>query len=469
LEFARQVGEQIQYEFYQEPSGLFLFKPPFLNFDAKQTPEYIIHPTALKTYSPNEGTDVATYFTVYGSTSGDHLGHAVTGNMNPVTGIAVDPHMARRYGFRRQTRRRLYISSPEEAFIYAYAEMDVYNAMRRKRCSAQIMGRPELRPGWPVYFRHNDMYWYLRGLTHNFTFGGSFTTNLELVAPRKRIFKDGSQRSRNQNSISRNLFREFKKPITQADIANALRAAGSAIKALGSIFGGFGALGDSMIAAAGQISKVESPNKLAAGINYYEKAPPVQRGTGRAVTASSKSGPKKIDKNLVAAPNGEWALTQLGASDQNVIDPRGTSYIRVTDNDGFEVIGFWSWGRGVVVQNGEITFLSPDVVNDVNQQFVDRAAGAIENVPAYEATVPHDGYRSGDTSGASDTTPAQMSAANRARRAVVNQPDRGSTVCTCFFEAHGNTQPSIANLMVGNNDQIQGTILAELIKEGNII
>ena len=67
--------------------------------------------------------------------------------------------------------------------------MDRINA-NTYRGSLTIVGRPELRLGYPVYIKSRDIYGYIENISHNFSFGGPFTSQIHLVAIRKKYLGD---------------------------------------------------------------------------------------------------------------------------------------------------------------------------------------------------------------------------------------------------------------------------------------
>jgi len=59
--------------------------------------------------------------------------------------------------------------------------------------SVTIPLRPEIRPGFPVYIRRLDCYYYNTGVSHSMQFGSQCNTTLTLTAKRAKFFAPGSR------------------------------------------------------------------------------------------------------------------------------------------------------------------------------------------------------------------------------------------------------------------------------------
>jgi hypothetical protein len=69
--------------------------------------------------------------------------------------------------------------------FWAKAELVKQNALIRQG-TITIIGRPELKLGYPVYVPSRDAFYYVKGIENRFTFGGTFTTTLTLCAERAK-------------------------------------------------------------------------------------------------------------------------------------------------------------------------------------------------------------------------------------------------------------------------------------------
>jgi len=75
--------------------------------------------------------------------------------------------------------------------FWGRAELIRQNALIRQG-SVTILGRPELRLGYPVYIPSRDAFYYVKGIENRFSFGGTFTTTLTLAAERaQKEMKNG--------------------------------------------------------------------------------------------------------------------------------------------------------------------------------------------------------------------------------------------------------------------------------------
>jgi hypothetical protein len=184
LEIAREVKRSINYEFFMDTTGELVFKPPYYNLDVNVDglATYRIEDSDILSWSFSESEDaVVTRVEVTGSRSLD-INH---GPAMEVFGMYEDPALSSRYGQRVKQISAPHLKSPALCRLFAAAEMG-YHSMAQYSGTVQIVGRPELRLGFPVYFPARDTYAYITGISHDFTFGGSFTTSLTLTAFRRK-------------------------------------------------------------------------------------------------------------------------------------------------------------------------------------------------------------------------------------------------------------------------------------------
>lgn len=192
LEIANTVKEVIKYEFYMDVNGEVIFKPPFYNMDVRENPISIIEAIDIIDwgFTEDEGA-VITRADVSGKQSNFD---STRPEMTPVYGIYMDYFRALQYGLRVQNFEVNYLRSAQQCEVYAQSEISRLNALI-KSGSITIIGRPELRLGYPIYCVPRDSFYYVTGISHNFTFGASYTTTLSLTAERKKIRNaDGSVR-----------------------------------------------------------------------------------------------------------------------------------------------------------------------------------------------------------------------------------------------------------------------------------
>jgi hypothetical protein len=182
LEIGKQAVEAINYEFFLDVTGEIIVKPPFWNMDVSQnTPTSIIDDIDIINYGITQSeSEIITRVDVSGSMA-DVLHNGVVTH-----GIAIDQHLTLQYGERTASRQMDWLHSPDACAEWATIELARQNVNVRQG-TITIMGRPELRLGYPIYVPSRDCFYYVKGIDNHFSFGGSFTTTLTLVAERRKI------------------------------------------------------------------------------------------------------------------------------------------------------------------------------------------------------------------------------------------------------------------------------------------
>ena len=184
LELINEVRTYTAYEFYQDTNGDIIFKPPFWNLDTEPNTVYKIEDTDIISWDFQESEDsVVTRVEVKGQIN---LSKQI--NVSPgftPMGIFTNYALSRKFGLRTHPLSSQVLSSPNLCYHHAINEMDRINA-NIYRGSLTIVGRPELRLGYPVYIESRDMYGYIENISHNFAFGGPFTTQIHLTSIRKK-------------------------------------------------------------------------------------------------------------------------------------------------------------------------------------------------------------------------------------------------------------------------------------------
>jgi len=185
LDVAIEAKNQMHFEFYQDVDGCIILKPQFYNMDTRQNRVYIIEDIDIINFNVIEDESVVL-------TRIDVTGQPVSGNIfteiNPIYGFAIDFDKLQKYGLRTEVVETNFLRTADQAFLYAQRELArrnslVYNA------SMTIQGRPEIKLGYPIFVPSRDEFYYVTGIDHSFTFGGSFETSLTLTA-RRALKKD---------------------------------------------------------------------------------------------------------------------------------------------------------------------------------------------------------------------------------------------------------------------------------------
>ena len=189
LEIASQVKTAIEYEFFQDVNGNFIFKPPFYNLNTKNIMAYRIKPQEIINYASTLNSDeVVTSLQVQASAQMNIQNEQFP---NPV-GYHIDLELTKRFGERFKKIVLWYITESGLARSLAAGHLSLMN-VKAFSGSVTIPGRPEMRLGYPVYIEHKDMFYYPRSINHTFDYGGSFTTSLSLEGARTRAYGKDDQ------------------------------------------------------------------------------------------------------------------------------------------------------------------------------------------------------------------------------------------------------------------------------------
>ena len=191
LEIANAVRTITGFEFYQDVTGDLVFKPPMYNMDTSTDPVYVIEDADLISISQSEREPEATYIKGTGT-------HAAVSNVKGVgldgwlgmNALYVDYRLVAQFGWREADFESSYISDTRALFVLAMNRLDLVN-VGCKSASITIPLRPELRPGYPVYVRYLDCFYYIQSMNHSFQFGGQCTTSINGVAKRAKFNAPG--------------------------------------------------------------------------------------------------------------------------------------------------------------------------------------------------------------------------------------------------------------------------------------
>jgi hypothetical protein len=188
LSVAMQARDQAGWEFFCDPSGDIVFKPPFYNLNVIPNKpvswinDFEIIDDSITETEAEVYTHVISQGIAFGGVGFDAgLTDEVTA---PRTGV-FDFHLLRRYGFRRTDYPTEWAYDPRKLFFHLMDYLDRINA-RRNNGTITIPMRPELRIGFPVWVPYYDAFFYIQGLSHQFSVGGQATTTLTLIAKRSK-------------------------------------------------------------------------------------------------------------------------------------------------------------------------------------------------------------------------------------------------------------------------------------------
>lgn len=184
LQIATEIKNKIDFEFFQDVDGNFIFKPPYYNLNVRGIQPYTILPNDVLSYSINTDTEgIITVLTV---------NTPMNKNIRTTTfakgvGFHMDIDLSKRFGIRHQQITMEYVQNATLARSLALGQMNIMNA-KVVTGSVTIPGRPEMRLGFPIYLEHRDSFHYVRSINHSFDYGGSFTTTLSLQTERKKVW-----------------------------------------------------------------------------------------------------------------------------------------------------------------------------------------------------------------------------------------------------------------------------------------
>lgn len=191
LEIANELKEVLHYEFFMDVNGEITFKMPFYNMDVRNNVASILHDVDIINWNfIQSDSEVITRVDVSGTITDTNSYDKLE------NGIARDSQLALQFGERMIQRSMPWLHKSEQCYFWAKSELARQNALIRQG-SVTILGRPELRLGYPVFIPSRDAFYYIKGIENRFTFGGTYTTTLTLSAERTK--------TQNKNSIFRNV------------------------------------------------------------------------------------------------------------------------------------------------------------------------------------------------------------------------------------------------------------------------
>ena len=186
LEIANEIKEAIQFEFYMDVSGEIIFKPPFYNLDVRNNLSSVIDDIDILNWTLVQSeSEVLTRIDVKGQLA------SVSSDGQVVNGIAQNPLLALQFGQRIKAITMPWLNNNDQCLSWAKIELARSQA-NLKQGTITVLGRPELRLGYPVYVPSRDCFYYIKAIDHHFAFGGTFTTTLTVMAERSKLNKDGT-------------------------------------------------------------------------------------------------------------------------------------------------------------------------------------------------------------------------------------------------------------------------------------
>ncbi len=188
LTVALQARDQIAYEFFMDPSGQIVFKPPFYNLNVipNKPVSWINDFEIIDDSITDTEQEVYTHITSSGNAFGGVMDWGLNDEFTtPRTGV-YDFHLLRRYGFRRLDYSTEWAGNQKKLFFHLVDYLDRVNA-KRQNGTITIPLRPELKLGFPVWIPYYDSFFYVQGLSHQFSVGGQATTTITFMARRQKF------------------------------------------------------------------------------------------------------------------------------------------------------------------------------------------------------------------------------------------------------------------------------------------
>lgn len=176
------------YEFYCDTTGDIVFKPPFYNLNVMPNkPVSWIQDFEIIDDSVVESEqEVYTHITSSGNAFGGVTDWGINDDITtPRTGV-IDYHLLKRYGWRRLDVQVQWAGNPRKLFFHLLDWLDRINA-KRESGTVTIPYRPEIRIGFPVWIPKYDSFFYIQGVSHQYSPGGQATTTLTLIAKRSKF------------------------------------------------------------------------------------------------------------------------------------------------------------------------------------------------------------------------------------------------------------------------------------------
>lgn len=189
MEIAEAVTLITGFEFYQDVDGDMVFKPPFYNMDTRDDPVYVIEDRDLISINETESEPEATYVKGTGGLFGNTTG-VLSGEFGTKQSMYIDWRLVAKFGWKEASFESNYLNNASQLFVSAISRLDIANA-GSKTAEISIPIRPEMRPGYPVYVRSLDCFFYVRSISHTFSPGGECTTSLTCVAKRSKFLPPG--------------------------------------------------------------------------------------------------------------------------------------------------------------------------------------------------------------------------------------------------------------------------------------
>ena len=183
-DLSNQIAKALMFEFYVDTNGHFVLKPPFYNIDIPDDdPTYIIEQEDLISMGINETVEgIVTRVGVVGDTR-----LPVQLVKEQTYNVHVDLSLIKKYGVHsRELGNAIFLKTAQDCRDFGEAYM-AKNNQELNSAQVTVLGRPDIRLGVACYLKPRDTVYYIKGISHDFNVGESFTTTLTLMGARKII------------------------------------------------------------------------------------------------------------------------------------------------------------------------------------------------------------------------------------------------------------------------------------------
>jgi len=369
LETIHYFQKLVNYEFYQDMDGTLVLKPPFWNLDVSRNRVQVIK--AEEVFSENIRVQESSVLTAYG----------VNGATKDSTdarpqGYVFDVKLLKQYGFKPSfNNTRSDINSPEMCRYQAAFNLERHNR-NYVGGSITIIGRSEIQLGYPIYYEPHDAFYYVRKVSHSYNYGGTFKTTLELEAGRRKIIERFARTSQGRGAGTDtnpaegipNLFYIFKPNQDEPTPRLSGRAADVGESPRERLTTTFAELLDS--ASSNNDVGVNPLKRFIQSLAGNTAGWPMDFGYWDLVQAGNDGVPARpsaeSDFHASFPTVGINQLSSYGytrdsdGNPQEVNPGENAWLIPVSDSNGYEVFGFFGYGRGLSLEEDGTVSVPPE-------------------------------------------------------------------------------------------------------------